>query len=283
MEVMVTLSESYKRGEHVIARSVLIVEGSVTKPVSERVDTEGRLGTKSESKCSYWSVKQTHVVDKEQTSECRIEVAATPIAPEVTGNDGRDGNTHQEKDPDKPFVLPTDDRVAVEIRDISNTRLATGLEDHPTDVRPEEPVVGTIGIEVGVSVTMMSTVAAGPPLDRTLNSTCSSESEKVFERTRSIIGTMRPQAVVTRSNTQTSEKVVGDREEGGLELEGSSEPAIDRGDRSEGEGEDGDPLNVLVQGLPSNRGKLLLGGENVLDVVIGDVNVYWDVLVTEII
>jgi hypothetical protein len=49
MEIMVTLSEGDECGEHVIARSVLVVEGSLTKPVSERVDTEGRLGTKGES------------------------------------------------------------------------------------------------------------------------------------------------------------------------------------------------------------------------------------------
>ena len=41
MEIMVTLSEGDKRGENVIARSMLIVEGSLTKVVSERVDTEG--------------------------------------------------------------------------------------------------------------------------------------------------------------------------------------------------------------------------------------------------
>lgn len=66
MEVMVTLSEGDKRGENVIARSMLIVEGSLTKVVSERVDAEGRLrSTTGESDCSYLSAKWTHVVDKE--------------------------------------------------------------------------------------------------------------------------------------------------------------------------------------------------------------------------
>jgi hypothetical protein len=221
------------------------------------------------------------VVDKEQTSERRIEITATPIAPEVTGNGGRNDDARQEDEPDEPLVLPTDDGVAGEIGDISDTRLATGLEDHPTDVGPDEPVMGTIGVEVGVSVTMMSTVTARPPLDRTLNSTRASDREEVFERTRSVVGTMGPQAVVTGSDTETGDKVVEYGEEGGLELERSSEPAVDRGDRSEGEGDDGDPLSVLVQSFPSNRGKLLLGGENVVDIVIGNVNVYWDVLITE--
>ena len=158
MEVMVTLSKGDKRGENVITRSMLIVKGSFTEPVSERVDTEGRLSTKGESDCSYLSTKRTHVVDKEQTSERRIEITATPIAPEVTGNDSRDDNTHQDEEPDEPFMLPTDDGVAGEIGDISDTRLATGFEDHPTDMRPEEPMMGPIGVEVSVGVTMMSTV-----------------------------------------------------------------------------------------------------------------------------
>ena len=183
-------------------------------------------------------------------------------------------------------MLPTDDRVAGEIRDIHDTGLATGLEDHPTDVRPEEPVMGAIGVEVSVSVTMMSAVTTRPPLDRTLYSTRASECEEVLERTRSVVGTVGPEAVVTCSYTHTGEKGVGNGEKGSLELERSSEPAINGCDRSEGEGDGGNPLSLLVQGFPGNRGKLLLVGENVVDIVIGYVNVnvfnvYWDVLITE--
>lgn len=34
---------------------------------------------------------------------------------------------------------------------------------------------------------------------------------------------------------------------------------------------------------PSDRRKRLLGGEYVVDIVIGDVHVYWDVLVAEVV
>ena len=51
VEVVVTLSEGDKRSQHMIARSMLIVERTFTKVVSKRVDTEGRLGTKGESDC----------------------------------------------------------------------------------------------------------------------------------------------------------------------------------------------------------------------------------------
>ena len=92
---------------------------------------------------------------------------------------------------------------------------------------------------------------------------------------------MSPEAVVTGRNTHTGEKVVEHGEKGSLELERSSEPAVNRGDRSEGKGDEGNPLSLRVQGFPSNRGKLLLGVENVVDIVIGNINVYWGVLITE--
>ena len=155
-------------------------------------------------------------MDNEQTSKPRIEITATPIAPEVTRNDGRNDNAHQDDEPDEPVMLPTDDGVAGEIRDINDTRLATGLEDHPTDVGPEEPMMGAIGVEVSVRVTMMGTVTTRPPLDRPLNSTRASECEEVFERTRSVVGTMGPEAVVARSDTHTGEKGVANGEEGSL-------------------------------------------------------------------
>ena len=42
---MVTLSDGDEGGDHVIAGCVLVVERSLTEPVSEGIDTEGRLST----------------------------------------------------------------------------------------------------------------------------------------------------------------------------------------------------------------------------------------------
>jgi len=41
VKVVVTLSNSGESGDHVIARSVLVIEGTFTEPMSQRVDTEG--------------------------------------------------------------------------------------------------------------------------------------------------------------------------------------------------------------------------------------------------
>ena len=43
VEVVVTLADGAERGDHVVARGVLVVEGGLTKPVGKGVDAEGRL------------------------------------------------------------------------------------------------------------------------------------------------------------------------------------------------------------------------------------------------
>ena len=43
VEVVVTFTDSDESSDHVVARSVLVIEGSLAEPVSERVDAESRL------------------------------------------------------------------------------------------------------------------------------------------------------------------------------------------------------------------------------------------------
>ena len=43
VEIVITLSNGDKSSNHMIAGCVLVIERSFTKPVGERVDTEGRL------------------------------------------------------------------------------------------------------------------------------------------------------------------------------------------------------------------------------------------------
>ena len=45
VEIMITLSDGDEGGDHVIARCMLVVEGGLTQPVSEGIDTESRLPT----------------------------------------------------------------------------------------------------------------------------------------------------------------------------------------------------------------------------------------------
>jgi len=64
VEIMITLSDGDKGSDHVIARCMLVIERSLAKPVSERIDTKGR------------------VVNKDKSRSASEQVAALPVTPE---------------------------------------------------------------------------------------------------------------------------------------------------------------------------------------------------------
>lgn len=47
---------------------------------------------------------------------------------------------------------------------------------------PDQAVVGAIGVEISVGVTMMRAMTTRPPLDRALHGAGASHGQKVFER-----------------------------------------------------------------------------------------------------
>lgn len=155
-------------------------------------------------------------MNEDEPGSSSEEVTTLPITPEDTRDDSWDNECHGQQEWNVPFMLPANYGIVVEVGDISNTGLATRLDDHPTDVRPYKTVVGTIWIQVGIGVTVMSAVTTGPPLDRALYSASSSQSKSVLQWQRGIVGTMGPQTVITRCNTKTSYKVPKDREPKGF-------------------------------------------------------------------
>lgn len=70
-------------------------------------------------------------MDKAQTGSPSVKVAPAPVAPAETRDEGGEAKGHEEDEPQIPAVLPPDNLVLGEIRNISNTGLATRLEDHP--------------------------------------------------------------------------------------------------------------------------------------------------------
>ena len=64
VEVVVAFAKCNHRGDHMITRSMLVVERGVPKPVCQRIDTKCR------------------VVDKDKTGGSGIYVAPAPVTPE---------------------------------------------------------------------------------------------------------------------------------------------------------------------------------------------------------
>jgi hypothetical protein len=70
-------------------------------------------------------------MDEAQTSGTSVEVTTAPVTPEEARDNGRDTKGHEQDQPQVVAVLPPDNFVLGEVRDISDTRLAARLEDHP--------------------------------------------------------------------------------------------------------------------------------------------------------
>jgi hypothetical protein len=221
MEVVVTLADGDERGDPVVLRGVLVVEGSLTEPVGERVDAEGRLRVKEKSEREEGKrEKRTNVVDEEKTSGTGEEETTAVVAPEKTGDESREDEAHADDEVNVPAVLPLDDLTVREVGHVGDTGTTAGLDDHPADMRPPETFLSRVRVEVGVGVAVVSAVAARPPLDGSLNGSGSSEGEEVLEREGSGVGTVSPKTMVTeggrtRSAGETKRRRGRENEPGG--------------------------------------------------------------------
>ena len=273
VEVVVALTDGAEGGDKVVTRGVLVVEGLVSEPVSKRVDAEGR------------------VVHKAQSSGTGEEESSPPVSPSESGNESREGESHEEEQGEVVLVLPLDDLVSGQVGDIGDTDLSSRLDDHPSDVGPPETLVGRVRVELGVGVSVVGSVSSGPPFDGSLNGTSTSDREGVLERDRGVVSSVSPQSVVTGGDTETGDVVVDDTREdqffcatfpytqassppdGRLAVVRGGHHSVNGNGRGDGDGEEGDPLDVPDQVLPGDGGKVLLlldGGGNV---VVRDIRV----------
>ena len=136
------------------------------------------------------------MVDKHQPRGAGKVEAAPPISPAEAGDGHREDEAHADDEGEVPLVLPDDDLVLAEVADVGDAWLATGLDDHPADVRPEEALVRRVRVEVGVGVPVVRAVAAGPPLDRAFDGAGATEGEEVLEGEGGGVGTVSPETVV---------------------------------------------------------------------------------------
>lgn len=143
----------------------------------------------------------TYVVDETETSSTRKHVPTPEVAPAEPTDERRQNEAHADDEGAVPAVLPPHDFVLAQVTDVGDTGPATGLDEHPTDVRIPEALVGVVGVERRIGVAMVGTVAARPPLDRTLDSAGASDREEVLERLGRVVCTVRPKPVVTSGDT----------------------------------------------------------------------------------
>lgn len=236
VEVVVTLSESNEGGNDVIPWAVTVIEWLITEPVSEGVDAEGSL------------------LDEEDAEDAGVDESTQEITPEKTGNDRWENETHEQDDVEVVLVLPDDDWVLVEIGDIgtSNT-LWVLLHDHPSNVRVPETLLDRVGILVGVGVSVMGTMIARPPTDRSLNGSSTNQSEEKFEWSTCGVRGVGPETMVTSGNTQSSGEVVAYCPDGSLCLKRCECGSIQTGYGDHDDQVDVEPVDMLIPVTPCYR------------------------------
>lgn len=148
------------------------------------------------------------MVDKAQPCSTCKEETTPPISPAKTSDNSRDDETHTQDQRDVIPVLPLYDPVPAQITDVGDTDLASGLDQHPSNVGPEKAFLGGVWVKLSVGVTVMSSVTSAPPLDGTFNSTATGNGESELKRNTGIVGTVSPKTVVTSGDSETSDEIV---------------------------------------------------------------------------
>ena len=142
----------------------------------------------------------TYVVDEAETRSTSVDIPSPEVAPTEVADKGGENEAAGKDEGTVPAVLPPHDLVLAEIADVRNTRLATRLDEHPTDVREEEALVRVVRVQGRVGVAVVRAVTAGPPFDRTLDRTSTSNRKEVLEGLRGVVRTVGPEAVVACGN-----------------------------------------------------------------------------------
>lgn len=107
----------------------------------------------------------THVVHEDQSSCASKEEPSSPVTPTETGDSSREDHAHSDKEKEVVLVLPSNDLVPGQIRNVGNTDLASRFDNHPTDMRPPETLVSRVRVELGVGISVVSSVSTRPPFD----------------------------------------------------------------------------------------------------------------------
>ncbi len=167
VEVVITLTKSDKSSDYVVTGRVAVVEWLVTEPVGQGVDTEGGL------------------LDEEDSENASVDETTHPVSPSKTSDEAREDHSHKDNGLDVVAMLPNNDRVIVQVRDIGTTNaLWVLLHDHPSDVGVEKTFSNGVWILVGVGVSVVCSVISRPPSDRTLDCSTSNGRQEDLQRCR---------------------------------------------------------------------------------------------------
>jgi len=250
MKVVVTFTNGAQRSDEMIPRSVFVVERRISEVMRERVDTKRGL------------------MDKKQSEKTSIDVTTLPVTPPQASDNGGEDVAHENDKLEVMAVLPPDNLVLGQVANVGDTGIATRLENHPADVRPEKTPVCAVRIEVGVGIPMVGAMSARPPPDRALNGTRTKNGKEILQRLRCVIGTMSPESVVSCGNANCGHEVVDGGPDRRLPAQADCERANDAQEWGEPENSKVEQVKFLVPVAPSDGREGCLAAELVRDIVV---------------
>ena len=142
----------------------------------------------------------TYVMDKAETGSTREHISTHKVAPTEATNKSREDEAAGKNESAVPAVLPPDDLVLAQVADVSDTRAAARLNQHPANVGPPKAEMGIVRVESGVGVAVVCAVATRPPLDRALDGTRAGDREEILEGLRGVVRAVGPEPVVARGD-----------------------------------------------------------------------------------
>ena len=159
---------------------VAVIERLITKPVCQRVHAEGCL------------------LNEEDSEDTRVDESTPPISPSDARDEAREDHAHEDDRLDIVAVLPDNDWIIVQVRDVSAAdSLWVLLHDHPSEVGVEKTLPNGVRVLVGIGITVMSSVISRPPPNGSLNGTTTDCREEYLQRGCSGVGCVCPESVVT--------------------------------------------------------------------------------------
>lgn len=238
MKIMIPLPQRNHRRQKMIPRRPPIIKRLLAQPVRETIHAERRL------------------LHKARAQDPRVHQAAAPIAPAQAGDaHGKQPGASEQHLAVVP-VLPHDDGVGVEVRNVRAADLPRVLlEQHPAEVREEEAAQGVVGVLGRVGPAVVRAVLAAPEADGALDGAGTREGEEEAQRETPGVAAVRPQAVVAARDAEAGEEVPEEGPDGGCAVQGRGADGVEAvGWDDEDEG-GGDPVDVLVP-VPQRDGLL---------------------------
>lgn len=245
VEVMETFAPSPERDKDAVTWRTLITVSGVTPVVRQTVDEESKL------------------LNEHGLSEACNEQATEPVTPAKTSD--QRGHDQAEEDGKRRVVavLELQQRIGLQVTNVSLDNLvelrapSITPPEHPANVRVEETTLGIVRIFDRVRESVVNSVVVTPAEARAFKSPSSHHQERCLDDRMGVVGAMRPQSVVPRSDANATDVEHNEGQDGCLELDANKERRNDTEEGGHDEPNSDSPIELGEQSADAKTGAVV--------------------------